>query len=104
MRNISDFKNEDAIDLIADLIEPVSRILQDEGIRKDITIKEKQMGAIKRALKSHKADILEIMARLEGVEIKDLNCTPISLIAKCIQILNDKEMMDFLSSLAENEQ
>lgn len=101
MKNISDFKNEDAIDLIADLIEPVSRILQDEAIKEDITIKEKQMSAIKKALKTHKSDILEIMARLEGVEVKDLNATPISLIGKCIQILNDKEMMDFLSSLAE---
>jgi len=101
--NISDFKNEDAIDLIADLIEPVSRIMQDEKVRKNIAIKEKQIDAIKTALKTHKSDILEIMARLEGVEVKDLNATPISIIAKCIQILNDKDMTDFLSSLAETE-
>ena len=103
MTNISDFKNGDAIDLIADIIEPITNIMQDENIKKKFMSEDKRVYAIKQALKSHKSDILEILARLDGVEVKDLNYTPISLVTKCVQILSDKELTDFFSYVAETE-
>lgn len=103
MTNISDFKNGDAIDLIADIIEPITNIMRDENIKKNFMSEDKRVYAIKQALKSHKSDILEILARLDGVEVKDLNYTPISLVTKCVQILSDKELTDFFSYVAETE-
>ena len=102
MKSISDFKNEEAIDLLADLVDPIHNIIQDQDIKIKIANKSTQKDAIKLVLKNHKESLLSIVALFEGVSREDLACTPISIVVDCMQILNDKDFLDFLSSLAEN--
>lgn len=93
--NISDYKNEDALDLLADLIEPTSKIFNDEDVKDAIKRKCKMYEVVKIAIKNNKDSIIEILARLDGKNVDEYECTPMSIIKDVMQILNDKELVDF---------
>lgn len=102
---ISEYKGEAAIELLADLLEPASIILTDEKVKKVIAeTQEKKITpvvAVSRVLKLHKKEIIEIMARLDGVPVKKYECNIISLPKQLLEILNDEELMVFFKSQAE---
>lgn len=98
---ISDFRNEEAIDLLADIIEPSALILGDADTRKAIAdVKDGKLTKIKaisKVLKKHKGHIIEILARLDGKEPEDYTCNVLVLPQKVLEILNDKELIDFFT-------
>ena len=98
MLRISDFKDGDAIELLADLIEPTANILSDKDIRNAIGAKINKLTMAKMILKSHKDDVMEILARLNGCDdVSDYHCNIVSVLADLMVILNDKELMDFFA-------
>lgn len=95
---LEEFKNEDAIDLVADLIEPMSKIFTDEDLKKAAREKKTRAELVKIALKNNKEAIVEIMARLEGETVEAYQCTPISLLASVLELLKDKELLAFFQT------
>ena len=102
MKKISEFKNEEAVDLLADIIDPCTIIVNDEEIRNEFT--NNKMSAIKLGLKRYKKEVIQILARLEDVPVEEYECTPVTIITKFVELFNDEEFNDFLSSLAETEE
>lgn len=94
-KKITDYKNEDAIELLADLVEPCSVILADEEIKNE----KKQTKAISIALKKYKKEVISILARIEDVPVDKYECNALTLPFKIIEMLNDKAVQDFLESL-----
>lgn len=94
---ISDFKDEDAIELLADLIEPAANILSDKAVQNAFNSDISKISMAKMILKDHKGDIMEILARLNGKEIGDYHCNPVSVLVDLMTVLNDKELMDFFA-------
>lgn len=98
---LSEFKGEDALDVLADIIEPATAILNDEAIRKAWGSGSNVAACIKIALKEHKKEILTIMAVLEQkpydefVETVNVLTLPVQL----MQIMQDKELMSFFTGL-----
>ena len=96
---ISEFKNEEAIELLADIIEPTAAILGDAEIRKlMISVKNGKITKIKaiaNALRLHKKEIIEILARLDGQDPKKYSCNVITIPQKILEIINDEELADF---------
>lgn len=93
---ITDFKNEDAIELIADLIEPISEISTDKELVK-LLKKGDKIKAIQQGLKNHKSSIIQILAILNGVPVEEYSCNPITITKDLLVILNDKELMEVFS-------
>ena len=92
---ISEFKNEDAIDLLADLIEPTANILADNEIQAAFKAETNKLTIAKKCLKLHKKDVLEILAIVNGQTPEEYTCNPISILVDLLAILNDKELVDF---------
>lgn len=93
---LSDYKDEEALELLADLLEPVAEILSDKAILAAMQAKEiNKMGAIKYAIKQHKKSVIEVLAILEGVPVNEYHCNVFTLPVKLLEILNDPELMDF---------
>ena len=93
---ITDFKNEDAIELISDLIEPISEISTDKELVK-LLKKGDKIKAIQQGLKNHKSSIIQILAILNGVPVEEYSCNPITITKDLLVILNDKELMEVFS-------
>ena len=98
---LSDYKNEDALDLLCDIIEPTAKILADKEMAKAVKNKTTKINAIKIAIRNHKDSVIEILARLDGIEVSEANYTIISITTKLLDILNDKELTDFFTSQAQ---
>lgn len=87
--NINDYRGENAIDFLADVIEPASKIFSNEEIRNALSSEEKNLGAVaKRIFKEYKTETLEILARMDGVEPKEYDKSPIYIIAQLLSLLN----------------
>lgn len=94
---LSEYKNEDALDLLADLLDPVAHIFADEEVKRIFTTGTK-IETIRYVLKNHSKRIIEILARLEGVEAKDYNANIAKMTASLLEILNDEELIGFFTS------
>ena len=62
---LSDIQGDKALDLWAEIIEPVSMILSDESV-KTVFKEESKLKLAQYIIKNHKKEIVEIMARLDG--------------------------------------
>ena len=88
---LSEYQGEDALDLLADLIEPAGEIMSDKQIG-DI-FKENRFKAIGLAIKNHKRAVMQILAIMDGVPVEEYKCNVFSLPVKILEILNDPEMI-----------
>lgn len=91
---LSDYKNEDAVEIIADIIEPLSVIFTDEEIKNE----KNRMKAIAKALKKYKKEVIQILARIDGVPVDKYECNAITLPIKVVEVLNEPDIQDFLIS------
>ena len=96
MRKLSEYKNEEALDLLADILEPVAHIFADKDFVEQL--QTNKMSAIQHVIRNHKSDVLTIMARLEGVSVDEYQCTIFTLPMALINMLNDPDLIDFFKS------
>lgn len=101
---LSDFKGEEAIDVLADIIEPLSIILIDEEIQKLAEKKVAPLFYVKPILKVHKKEIIEILAILDRKTVedykKDLNL--LTLPMQVLELINDPEVQNLFSSQGQS--
>ena len=93
---LSEFKDDAALELIADIIEPATEILADPAIKEAFS--RSKMAAIKVAIKNHKSAIKEIIARLDGKTPGECHFTAISLPIKLLSMFNDPDLQQFFTS------
>ena len=95
---LSEYENEDALELVGDILEPLAEILGDEEIAKAF----KTMPTIKIAslcLKKHAKNVVEILARIEGVPVEKYKGNIVTMTKSILDILNDEAFSDFFPSL-----
>ena len=97
MKKLSEFKDDAALDVIANLIEPVIEICQDKDVATQFKA-GKQGAAIATAIRAHKSAILAIMAALEEVPVEDYHCNMLTLPMDLMSLLNDEDMISFFKS------
>ena len=84
MKKLSDYTGDEAIELWADLLEPLSRILGDKEIANTIRSKKPKMIIAKAILKYHKADAEQILLRIDPEPLNGIN-----VIVRLLSILSD---------------
>lgn len=92
MMKLSDYKGEEALDLIAELLEPIAKIMSDKQIA-DAYQKVSKLEAIKIAIKNHKTEVIEILAILDGEDPAEYEVNFFTLPIKILEILNDPELI-----------
>lgn len=95
---LSQIKGVDAVDAIADILEPVAVIFADEEIQKAIEAKKPYIIITQIILKRHKEAILEVLAVLNGADPKTFKPSlielPIMLMQLVQEIAENKELAD----------
>lgn len=102
MKKLSDYKGDEAIELWADLLEPLTEILGDQKIQNVINSGEPKLIIAKEILKAHKKEATEILLRVDPEPINGLNII-VRLIAVFADIGEDEEIKAFFG-YAEQEQ
>lgn len=101
MRKLSEYKDEEALDLLADIMEPAAEIMADENIKNAFQSGAKVLSIAKIMLKNHKRTVMDILAALDGVPAEEYHCSVVTVPAKLIQLLNDKELIQGFTSQAQ---
>ena len=115
---LSDVKGERTLEVIAEIIDPIANIAEDEEasvmfkrekLPDGMTAKKFLMKRVRKSLpvllKGHKADIIAILSAIEGVSVEEyagaLNL--VKLVKDCADLLTDEAFMElFVSAQSEN--
>lgn len=100
---LSDYKNEDALDLLMDILEPTARILSDKELAEAVRNRTNKVTAIKIAVKNSKSSVMEILARLNNTPVEKYECNAIQILHQLLELINDEGMMDFFTSQAQTK-
>lgn len=110
---LSDIKGDRVLDVIADIIDPIANMVQDKDVAamfkreavpegmdaRDFFVERMRKG-MPVLLKGHKADIIAIMAAIDGVTpgqyAESLDFT--KLFTDVMELVTDDAFLDFLSS------
>ena len=115
---LSDIKGDRTLEVIAEIIDPIANIAEDEEassmfkrekLPDGMTAKKFLMKRVRKSLpvllKGHKADIIAILSAIEGVSAEEyagaLNL--VKLVKDCADLLTDEAFMElFISAQSEN--
>lgn len=92
MRKLSEIKGEEALDVLAEILEPIVTIINDEEVRAGFETNVAKSVSV--ALKKYKTEILEIFASINGKSVEE-TCEEIdilSLPSYIVEILNEPEI------------
>jgi hypothetical protein len=107
MKKLSEYKDDEAMDVLAEIIEPASHLIADKDFKiairgdKKNNVKPDRAKAVKIALKEHRQDIVSIMASLEQVPVEEFHYNLFTLPKMVLDIFNDKELIDFFTYQSE---
>lgn len=100
---LSEFKGEEAMLILAELIDPASEIIKDERI-KQIKANNGQMSdVIKILLKDHAKPVLKILALLNREDPETYSPSLIELPSMLVELLKDEELMSVFHLRSLNE-
>lgn len=97
MRKLSEIKNEEALDVLADLLNPIAELSKDDGLKK-IYKNGGKLPAVQYAIKNHKKAVLEMLAILDGENPETYEVNMIQIPIKVTELLNDEDVLGFFQS------
>lgn len=92
---LSDFKDEEALEVLADLIEPATEIFNDEEVQNLYKTNALVARIAAVALKRHKTAVMSMLAAMHRQTVEEYHCNIASVLVDLITMLNDKELMSF---------
>lgn len=95
---LSDIKGEKALDLLVDLIDPVTAIMADEEITAIYRSKKPKILLVKKLIENHKKEVLTILALLNEEDPSTYEPSLIALPIMILDLVNDEELKDLFTS------
>lgn len=102
MKSLKDYKGEEAIELWADLAEPIAKIMADEEVKNSYGNGKPIIIMVKTILKRHKEEAEEILLRIDDTPINALNLVTRTL-SVALEVINDESVASFLLQASEEE-
>ena len=97
MKKLSDYTGEAAIELWADLLDPLTSIFGDEKVQKAVIGNGSMMSKAQIILSEHKAEAVAIMQRIDPTPINGLNIIT-RLVGLISEIEKSEEFAGFFDS------
>ena len=101
MKRLSDFQDEQALDLLAEVIEPAVSIMSDKNFLSALD-SDNRLTAVRIALIDHKHAVMKILAAMDGVPVSEYHCNmfalPIRLAEIITEVIEEPELMAFFTS------
>lgn len=98
---LSEYKDAEALDLLADLIEPATAIFGDPEVQKVMKSGKTRAAAVACVIRLHKEEVMEILAVLDGTPVSEYHCNVLTLPLKLLELINDPEVMRLFSSAGQ---
>ena len=95
-KKLSEYKNEEAAAILAEILEPASEIFSDKKFTE--SLKKSPISAAKIALKEHSKSVIDVLAIYDSVPREEYKVNPVEIFSRFIEILNDKDLMSAFTS------
>lgn len=95
---LSEIKGEQALEVLADLMEPVAEICSDEEITNLLNEDVQVLKIAQKMLKNHKKAVITILAVLDGKDPENYEVNILTLPVKLFEVLNDKRLQQLFKS------
>lgn len=101
---LSEIKGEKAIEVFADLLEPVTKIISDEEILQAFKDNEKKLVIIQKMLKKHPKEVIEAMAIIDDTPYEEYSekVDFLTLPSKLMDFFNDEAVAKLFTSQSQN--
>lgn len=102
-KKLSEYKNEEATKILADILEPASEIFSDKEFTENL--QKSPVSAAGTALRKHGKAVVDILAIYDGISRQNYSVNPMEILSKFIKIMHDNELMSaftFQEQTAEN--
>lgn len=109
MKKLSEFKDDEAMDVLAEIIEPAINLIKNNNFKlamkgdKEKGIKPNRMQAIKIAITENRKDVVMIMAVLNEKPVEEFHYSLLTLPQMMLEMFNDKELIDFFQYRSETD-
>lgn len=93
MKKLSDYKGDEALELWADLLDPLTAILTDNKIKNVVQSGKPKIAIAKEILKEHKSEAVEILTRIDPEPVDGLN-----IVLRLINLITEIGQSDEIKS------
>ena len=100
---LSEIKGEKALDIIADLIDPITNLVQDKKFKATVD-KGNQKEVVKFILREHPKDILTVLALVNEEDPATFQPSLVQLPKMVLDLMSDPDIMSLFKSQGQNEQ
>ena len=102
MKRLSDYKDEEAIELWADLFDPITDIIADAETRNMLRKKGPVILKAKELLKKHSTEVKNVLLRIDPTPLNGFNIM-VRLVSILNEITDSPEIQSFFESSAGEE-
>ncbi len=95
-KKLSDYRNEEAAEILAEILDPASEIFSDKKFTE--SLQKSPISAVKIALRNHSKAVIDVLSVYDRVPREEYSVNPMEILSKFIQILNDKDLMGAFTS------
>ena len=96
MNALTEKKNGDALDVLADLLDPIQAIVSNEDIKKFREQGDYTYIDFVRALAKYcKNDVLTILATIDGISVEEADYSAMQIMKKLIDLFSDEDFRSF---------
>lgn len=109
MKKLSEFKDDEAMDVLVEILEPSANLIKNNKFKlairgdKEKKIKPNKMQAIKIAITENRKDVVKIMATLNETPVEEFHYNLLTLPKMLVEMFNDKELIDFFQYRGETD-
>ena len=100
---LTDYENEDALDLLADIMEPAARIMADGEVQKMADGGQPALVIAPFILRNHKQEAIEIVSSLHRKKPGEYKFNAVSLLKDLVDILSDKDLLELFMPQGQNQ-
>lgn len=98
MRKISELQQEEAIEVLGEIIDPLATIFADKEVIDTIRGNGTKVQAINIVCRKYASELIDIMAAVDGVPRSEYKVNIFTLPVAVMAIINDEELKDFFTS------
>lgn len=103
MKMLSEFRGVEALEVLADLIEPANEFMTDKEVVLLLRNRSTILSGAALILRKYPKAILRIMARLDEADPETYNPSLVALPKMLVELFNDPELIDLFTSQGRNE-
>lgn len=101
---LTDYENEEALELLADIIEPAAVIMSDKKVSDMVQSGTPVLIIAPYILREHKKEVVEVVAGVHRESPATYKFNAVSLLSDLLDIINDPELISLFTSQGQNLQ